>query len=134
MDEVVAADTHQIPVSGEDGDQQFRPAKLQTRGERDGPPVRGMEGVQLHVARRPTGAADAGYDRGLVQVCLRLRQSRGKAFDRRSDAAGGTPDVRDPIHAQEGSNGMLLLHHGRLLGNCAHFAALTIASMITSGS
>jgi hypothetical protein len=106
VDEVIPANADQIPVSREDGHEKLGPAQLDAGGERNGPAVCGVEGIQVHVSRNPAGAADPRADRHFVQIEVRALESGREALHDRADPAGGTPDMRYPVHAEERCHGM----------------------------
>src|SRR4030066_2459592 len=101
MDEVIPPDSHQVTVTRDYGDQQFRPSELYASCEGDGQSVRAVEGIQLHVSGDSAGATDARDNGCLVKVNAALFEGTCEAPDDRSDAAGGAPDVRNSIHPQE---------------------------------
>ena len=80
VDQVIAANRRKIAVSRVHHDVQLGVRQLQARGKRNGAPVRGVEGVQLHVARHAPGAADAGNqrqrspDRSSIRSARRAKQ------------------------------------------------------------
>ena len=92
MDEVVAADSHQVSIARDHRHQQLWATQLETGGKGDGTPVSGVEGVQLHIARHPTRAADPGDDRDLVEVDTGALESGG------SDTAPVLSDMPTLLH------------------------------------
>ncbi len=68
VDEVVAADPREVAVAGEHHHLELGPPELEPGGEGDGAAVGGVEGVEVHVAGDPAGAADAGDDGRLVEI------------------------------------------------------------------
>src|SRR5450631_1887069 len=99
--EVIAADGSQIPIAGVNDDLQFWIGQFEASGKGNGPAVGGVKGIDVQIAGYAAGAADARDHRHLIEIDARLGQGAGKAIDRRTDAARGTPNVRDALLAQE---------------------------------
>jgi hypothetical protein len=106
VEEVVAADGHEVPVAAEDHDMELGVGQLEARGERNGPAVGRVEGIDLDVAGDPARAADPRDDGQLVERDLALLQGLGETVDADPDAAGRAPDVRHPVHPHEIVHGM----------------------------
>ncbi len=68
VDQVVAADGGAVAVAGDDDDGELGLGHLDARGEGDGPAMGGVQGVVVHIAGGPGGAADTGDDDHLVAV------------------------------------------------------------------
>jgi hypothetical protein len=60
-----------------------------------------VEGIEIYVSGNPAGAADARNYHGFVQGNLAFLKGLGKTVHGGADAAGGTPNVRHPVHAQK---------------------------------
>ena len=50
MDQMIAADSREVAVAGINHDVQLRVGELQSGGEWDGAPMRGVERVELHIS------------------------------------------------------------------------------------
>src|SRR5271165_2202336 len=127
MNQVVAADSEQIAVTGIDHDIQFGIGQLQPGCERNRPPVRSVERIQLHVAGNASGAADARHDGDVLQVHVGFGQRAGERVDASTDAASRTPDVRHALGAQK------RFHRIDRYGRCRHRATSMMAWRISSG-
>src|SRR3990172_12585631 len=101
MQEVVAANGEQVAVAADDCDRKFRVRELQANCEGDRTPVRGVERVQLHVARDPARATDPGDDDVLAGGDPGVRDCVGQAGHYAAEPTARTPDVRQPVGAQE---------------------------------
>ena len=60
VDQMIASDGREIAVTGVDDYVQLWIRQLEAGGEGNGAAVRGVERIQLDVARHASGAADAG--------------------------------------------------------------------------
>jgi len=100
VDEVVAADGEGVAVAADHDHMEVRPGDLDSGGEGQRPSVRGVEGVEIHVANRAGGTADAGYERDLVLVQAQPLHGAEDRFEDDPVAAAGAPDVGDVLGAQ----------------------------------
>src|SRR3954451_17388350 len=136
---MIAADGEQIAVARVDDYLQIRIRQFESGGERDGAAMCGVERVQLHIAGHPTRAANPRYDSYAVQVCIGFYQSARETIDGCADAAARTPDMRHPVHAQEGLDriGAAAIQFDFLVaavaaGKITHFAPSRMAFRISS--
>ena len=95
---MVAADRDQVAVAAEDDDLQLRVRQLEPGGEGDRAAVRGVERVELEVARRRARCSRCrrrwrDAPRGSPLSLHRLDEG----VDAGADAAGRAPDVRHPV-------------------------------------
>src|SRR5208282_2536815 len=141
VDQMVASDSREVAIAGIDDDVQLRISQLQAGGEGNGASVRGVERIELHIARDASGTANARDQSQRSEVDLRVDQSASERVDRRADAASRAPDVWHALAAQElldrvDDRGNLEIHQiGReiIVAVVAHRAASTIAFRISSG-
>ena len=101
VDQMIAADRRKIAIAGIDNDVQLGVRQFQSGGERDGAAVRGVEGIQLDVARHAPGAADARHQGQRSQIDFRFDERAGERVHGGADAASRAPDVGHAIGAQE---------------------------------
>src|SRR5579863_1919576 len=99
---MIATDGRQVAIAGIDDNVQLGVCQLQSSSEWDGAAVRGMERIQLDVARHAARASDARDQSQRFQIDFRFDERARERVDSSTDAASRTPDVRHTIAAQEG--------------------------------
>ena len=75
-----ASDGEQIAIARVDYDLKLVVGEFEPGGERIGTAVRGVKPIQAHVPGDATSAAYARDNRDLIEVCLRVQDTRAKQF------------------------------------------------------
>jgi hypothetical protein len=73
--------------------------------------VGGVKAVQIQLAGGASRAANAGDDDHLIQIQLQFLKRAHKTSEHRPQSTSGTPNVRQPILAQQAVHRVMLGNH-----------------------
>src|SRR5271157_5791457 len=127
MNQVIAADSKQVAVTGVHHHIQLGIGQLQAGGEGQRTAVGGVKRVEIDVSGDASGAADTGDDRQVLDVDLGVDQSASEGVYAGSDTAAGAPDVGDALGTQERVSDIVVNGKGR------HRATSMMAFKMSSG-
>jgi hypothetical protein len=127
VDEVIAANGDEVAVTTVHDHLERGVAELEARCERNGPPVGGVERIDLHVACHAAGAADSRDDGESQGIESALVYCSGEAVDRCADATSGTPDVRHAVGPEVLLNRVFHVRHR----NASRIASVTFTGLCT---
>jgi len=97
VDKVVPADCGAVAVARDDDDLESRASELDARGKRDGAAMRGMERIEVEVADRAAGTADARHHDNIVLIEAELVDRADERTRHRTVAAAGAPNMRQSV-------------------------------------